>query len=106
MFSGGSLEDNVDRWKGQFTELDGAKSNDAEKRTISGQEVHVVDLWGTYMDKPAPFAPGEEREKFRMLGAIIVMKEGNYFVKFYGPEKTVTEQVEAFNELLDSLKKK
>jgi hypothetical protein len=106
MFSGGSLEDNIDRWKGQFTELDGAKSKVDQKRKISGKDVHVVDLWGTYLDKPAPFAEGEEREKFRMLGAIIEMDEGNYFIKFYGPERTVTEQEESFNQLLDSLRKK
>jgi hypothetical protein len=106
MFSGGSLEDNIDRWKGQFSELDGDKSKDTEKRTIAGQEVHVVDLSGTFVDKPAPFAPGVEREDYRMMGAIIVMKEGTYFVKFYGPQRTVTENEEHFNSLLDSLKRK
>jgi hypothetical protein len=106
MFSGGSLEDNIDRWKGQFSELDGDKSKETEKRTIAGQEVHVVDLSGTYLDKPAPFAAGVEREDYRMLGAIIVMKEGTYFVKFYGPQRTVTENEGQFNEQLDSLKRK
>ena len=39
-----------------------------------------------------------------MLSAIVVTKEaGNYFVKFYGPEKTVGDNREKFDKMIDSL---
>lgn len=106
MHSGGSLEDNVDRWRGQFAEIDAASPDEPEKRTIAGQEVVVVDIMGTFKDSPGPFAPGVDREGYRMLGAILLLEDGTFFVKFVGPQKTVTENEEAFNALLETLRPK
>lgn len=104
MFSGGSLDDNIDRWKGQFKQIDKAK--EVEKHKIADLDIHLVDLTGTFVDKPAPVAPGVDREGYRMLGAIIEMDKGkSYFVKFYGPKKTVAAHADEFKKLLDSLKK-
>ena len=51
----------------------------------------IVDMSGTYLDKPGgPFTPGApiERKKYRMLAGVVTTKQlGNYFFKFYGPEK-------------------
>jgi hypothetical protein len=78
-----------------------------EKRDIAGQKVTVVDLTGTYMDRPGPMAPGVERPNYRMLGAIIETKSnGNHFIKFYGPQRTVSENADAFAKMLDSLRPK
>ena len=42
-----------------------------------------------------------------MFGAIIETKNnGNHFIKFYGPERTVTDNAEAFKKMLDSLRQK
>ncbi|MGE0605967.1 MAG: hypothetical protein AB7O62_02495 [Pirellulales bacterium] len=103
MFSGGSLDDNLDRWKGQFKQIDKAK--DVEKHKIADLDLHILDITGTFVDKPAPFAPGVDREGYRMLGAIIEMGKSNYFIKFYGPKATVEEHADEFKKLLDSLKK-
>jgi hypothetical protein len=69
--------------------------------------VHVVDISGTFKDQPGgPFAGGKiiEREKYRMLSAILVTKgAGNYFVKFYGPAKTVGDNRENFDKMIESL---
>src|SRR5262245_3748405 len=65
MFSGGSLDDNIDRWKGQFKQIDKAK--DVEKHKIADLDIHLVDLSGTFIDKPGPFAPGVDRKDYRML---------------------------------------
>ena len=105
MGAGGSVEANIDRWAGQFVG-DDVKPKVA-KKTVAGSEVHVVDLAGTYKDTPGgPFAGGKTtlREDYRMLGAIIVTKDaGNYFLKLYGPKKTISENEKAFNELVESL---
>ena len=106
MHSGGSLEDNVSRWRGQFTEIDAASPDEPEERTIAGQKVVVVDIIGTFKDSPGPFAPGVDREGYRMLGAILMLEDGTFFVKFVGPQKTVTENEEAFGALLETLRPK
>jgi hypothetical protein len=113
MGAGGSVEDNIKRWVSQFSQADGSDTKDkakVEKKTIGGSEVHFVDLSGTYKDSPAgPFAGGKtiDRPDYRMLAAIVVTKNaGNYFVKFYGPAKTVAENEKAFKEMMESVKDK
>jgi hypothetical protein len=112
MGSGGEIQQNIDRWSGQFSQPDGKDSKDATKvtkKTVNGIEIHVVDISGTYKDAPAgPFNPNGgkavSREDYRMLGAIIVApKIGNYFVKFYGPAKTVAKYEADFGKMLDGL---
>ncbi len=51
-------------------------------------------MWSTWEAltriKRGPVAPAVERPNYRMLAAIIETGgAGNYFLKFYGPEKTV-----------------
>lgn len=109
MGAGGSVEDNINRWIGQFK----GATKDSSKRqetTIAGQKVHLIDITGTYKDTPGgPFAGGKtvEREDYRMLAAIIsTEKQGNYFLKFYGPKATVQKNEDAFKKMVDSLKVK
>lgn len=110
MGAGGSIEANVDRWMAQFIQPDGSETKDkakVEEKTIGGQKVHVVDISGTYDDRP-PFAGnGVMREKYRMLALIIqTEKLGNYFVKFYGPAGTVEKNKAAFDTMVKSLQTK
>lgn len=112
MGAGGTIDDNLKRWYGQFEQPDGSKSEDAakvEKLKAAGQEVTLVDLAGTYLDKP-PFAnsPAKRRENYRMLAAVVQTKQGgkstgNYFIKLIGPEKTVAGQVDAFRKMIEGL---
>lgn len=117
MGAGGSIEDNIKRWYGQFRQPDGEDTADKAKvvqKTIAGQPVTLVDVSGTYLDKPGgPFAGGKtvERNDYRMLAAIIETsqkgkKTGNYFIKLIGPRKTIAENQEAFDAMIDSLKAK
>lgn len=107
MTSGGSLEANLERWYGQFSQPDGSKFRDkakVEKKMIAGREVHVVDISGTYRDAPGPFAKPIDRPGYRMLAAVVATDEGNYFLKFYGPAKTVEGQAGAFRAMLEGMK--
>jgi hypothetical protein len=111
MGAGGSVQSNVDRWIDQFVGPGGAAAKpQRDKATISGCEVEIVDLSGTYKDSPGgPFAGGKTimRENYRMLGAIIQTKDaGNYFLKLYGPKTTINENEKAFHDLVKSLKVK
>lgn len=111
MGAGGSVESNIDRWVGQFAGEGGAAAKPKrDKTTVSGAEIEVVDLSGTYKDSPGgPFAGGKtiNRENYRMLGAIIQTKDrGNYFLKLYGPKATIDENAKGFQEMVKSLKVK
>ncbi len=114
MGAGGSIDANIDRWIGQFTQPDGSDSKKAtkvKKMTVAGQDVHLVDVSGTYLDKP-PFAGGGvERENYRMLAAIVETKQGgkkagNYFIKFIGPAHTVQDNEAGFQKMIESLSAK
>lgn len=111
MGASGSIEDNINRWIGQFAGEGGAAVKPKQdKLTVSGCEIQVVDLTGTYKDAPGgPFAGGKTtlRENYRMLGAIVTTKDaGNYFLKLYGPKGTIGEAEKGFQDMLKSLKVK
>jgi hypothetical protein len=111
--AGGTIQQNIDRWIGQFAGPDGKKSREKpkiEKKELAGLEVHLVDLSGTYLDSAGgPFARGKvvERKNYRMLAAIVPggTSIGNYFIKFYGPAELVKENEKAFHSMIDSLSK-
>lgn len=102
MSAQGTIEANIERWQDQFSERPEAK---VEKIEAAGKEITMVDLAGTYKDQPGPFAPAVERPDYRMLAAIIPTDDrGNYFIKFYGPKKTVAANEQAFRQLIASIK--
>ena len=110
MGAGGSIDDNIGRWVAQF-DLKGNKPKKEETK-VAGQKVYLVDLAGTYKDTPpgaGPFSGAKPilRENYRMLAAIIATeKDGQHFIKFYGPKETVAKNEEAFKKMIDSLKVK
>ncbi len=102
MRSGGSIEANIDRWVGQFS---GKMEKEVTKEKHNGLTVHLVDLTGTFANSPnGPFGPKKMEDDYRMLGAICVSSTGNYFLKFYGPKKTVASQLDNFKKMLKSVK--
>ena len=108
MGAGGSIEANLERWTGQFETPDGgAVKPKLTQQKLAGCDVHLLDISGTYKDKP-PFSGTEvKRPGYRMLAAIISSKDqGNYFIKLYGPQKTVSENEKAFARMIDSLERK
>jgi hypothetical protein len=99
---GGSMQENVDRWRGQF----GAKPEEESQRQaeIDGIQVTLVDFSGTYFDTRAMAAPAVERADYRMLGAILPIEGQLYFIKCYGPKKTMAEHAEEFDAFVRSLR--
>lgn len=103
MAAGGSVDANVDRWYGQFSQPDGGNTRErakVEKRTIAGREVHLVDISGTYRDQ---LGGNTELPNYRMLAAIVVTPEANFFIKYYGPRKTITANEKPFTQMVESL---
>ena len=110
MGAGGSIEANIDRWYGQFAQPDGAATKDkatTKKLDLAGCKVTLVDIPGTYKDSPGgPFAGGRtvERPDYRMLAAIVETPDrGNYFLKFYGPAKTVAAHAAGFRTMVEGM---
>jgi len=105
---GGSVEANLDRWKGQLV-APGGKPSDAKiaKRTIHGLTVTSIDASGDYtgMGGPMAVAVASAQKNYRLLGAIVEGPGGNVFVKFTGPAKTVAASQPKFEQLLNSFDK-
>jgi hypothetical protein len=110
MGAGGGVQANIDRWYGQFTQPDGGNTQERAKvkqMKVAGQNVHLVDISGTFRDSRGPMSPVVERPKYRMLAAVIESKSaGDYFIKFYGPEKTVADNEKAFVRMIEGLEQK
>ena len=110
MGAGGSVQANVDRWYGQFSQPDGGNTKDkATTKTLklAGSTVTLVDVSGTYKDTPGgPFAGGKtiERPDYRMLAAIVETADaGSHFLKFYGPAETVAKEADGFRKMVEGL---
>ena len=109
MGAGGGVQANLARWLKQFQnpipKTFGDDDSPTKEMTIDDQKVHFLDVSGTYLDRRGPFAPATPRKNYRMLGAIIETQQlGDYFIKCYGPEKTIAANEEAFHQMLEQLK--
>ena len=89
MGAGGSVEANIARWFGQFSQPDGSATKDKAALKIlhiAGCKITLIDVSGTFKDMPGgPFAGGQsiDRPDYRMMAAIIeTTDKGNYFIKF------------------------
>jgi hypothetical protein len=105
--AGGTVAANIDRWAGQFGQPDGAKTADkmkVQKKTVAGQEVDLVDISGTYQESAGMMQPPVPRPDYRMLAAILPGDGPSFFIKFYGPKKTVGEHEKEFQAMFDGIK--
>lgn len=105
---GGDPQSNAERWAGQFTRADG-KPAEVKTSPLKGApvDVTVVEVRGTYHGGPtmnATAAPKPQPDSM-LLGAIARGPDANWFFKFTGPEKTVSAQRAAFEDMLRSLRK-
>jgi hypothetical protein len=99
--SGGGVEANLTRWKGMFEN----GKDKVEEFKVGGVKVTYLDISGTYLYKPMPMAPkAEPRPNHRMLAAIFESPKGPYYIRFVGPEKTITENKKGFDEWLKNFK--
>ena len=96
---GGSTAANVERWVGQMKQADGGSAKDAKEEHFetNGLKVTTVDVSGTYVAETAP-GSGTFHNKpgYRLRAVVVETPNGSYFVKFVGPEKTVTQWNDSF----------
>ena len=102
-----NIQGNLDRWYGQFEQLDGTPSSDAatvQEREIDGLELTSVDLAGTYVAETAPGSGTRVNEPgWRLLAAVVTTAAGPYYAKLVGPAETVARWKPSWQEFLNSL---
>ena len=105
---GGGTDANLNRWIGQFKDIDAENEEQVQRETkqIDGQTVKMLMVKGTFLDSAGgPFGPKTERENYVLLGAAIESKNGaNVYVKAYGPEKTMKANKKALEKLMKTMK--
>ena len=104
---GGSIDQNLDRWEGQFVDIDTANEEHVkkEKATISGLNVQMIRIAGTFQDGAGPFAPKTKRADYVLIGAAIEMEKGaNVYIKSYGPKKTMAANAKVIKEMIKAMK--
>jgi hypothetical protein len=100
---GGSVEDNLARWKGQFEPPSDAKP---VKRTVNGLTVHEIDVSGTYTSPGGPMMQSQGKKPgWRLLGAIVEAPDGLVFFKCTGPAATMKNAEKDFQALVKSVSK-
>ncbi len=101
--AGGSLEQNLGRWKQQIRPEQGAPGGNmkVEVKKINGMEVRMVEANGSYHP---PFGARFGFKGYRLVGAIFeTEKVGRVFVKFYGPKDTIAKHEAAFKAMVESV---
>lgn len=103
---GGSVDANMTRWIGQFTQADGSATQaKRSEREVKGIKVSLVEATGIFaggMAMPGGPAPTVMKDAM-LLAAIAKGPEGSVFFKLTGPKAAVEEARSAFAALIDSI---
>jgi hypothetical protein len=104
----GSVDDNLNRWLGQFQQADGKPSKDVakiDKTKIAGQDATTVSVTGRYVASMMP-GGGEavDKQDQAMLAAIVASPSGPYYFKLVGAKKTIDGNTAKWKAMLGSMK--
>jgi len=104
---GGSVEANMSRWVGQFSQPDGKATIPQRKATnVGGVIVEIVEATGTFnggMGMPGAAQAGPQVDAM-LLGAIAKGPQGSVFFKLVGPRATLENARDGFDGLIQSLR--
>ena len=100
----GSVDDNVTRWIGQFTQPDDSvsKSRRWDLRSDGGLEATLVDASGTYNGGMG--RGGGPVDDYRVLGAIVNTGSTYLYLKLLGPETELADLVKPFEQMIRSMR--
>jgi hypothetical protein len=103
--SGGTVEQNFERWAAQFTTPDGGpvepRLGAAPDR--NGLAIHELAVEGTYVAEVRPGAEERHHEPgWAMRAAVVETPGGPFYVKLVGPEATVRAAEPDWNRYLAS----
>ena len=96
---GGTVQQNVDRWFGQFDGGDDAKGAATASETIGTAPVTFARARGTFQSG-MPGQPTTPLADQALLGAILESPSGDVYVKMTGPAPTVEMAEPAFVQMI------
>ena len=96
---GGTVQQNVDRWFGQFDGDNDANGAATAKETIGTVPVTFARARGTFQSG-MPGQPTTPLEGQALLGAILESPNGDVYVKMTGPSPTVEKAEPAFVQMI------
>ena len=104
------MEDNINRWKGQFQPPEGKSLDDLTKvEELEGKDgftTTFLEVEGTFVAAVRPGAPEKHNKpEHAMLGAVVIGPGGPYFFKGLGPKQTLDLWREPFRAMIDSFGK-
>jgi hypothetical protein len=103
---GGTIEANMTRWIGQFTQPDGSETKaKRDERNVKGIPVALVEAKGNYsggMAMPGGTQPSATNDAM-LLGAIAKGPNGAVFFKFTGPRASLEKARSAFDGLIETI---
>jgi hypothetical protein len=88
----GSTQANIERWRGQFTEVVQGKDSLEEITEGVKAKVTLLDITGKFeggMGGGMAAHPGGTGEQTRMMAAVIEASDGTFYVKSWGPPGTM-----------------
>ncbi|MBH31249.1 MAG: hypothetical protein CMG71_04565 [Candidatus Marinimicrobia bacterium] len=104
---GGSVQENLDRWFGQFKQPDGSDSKSkarVQTFNVGGMNTTIADLTGTFTGGGMPMSQPVEKPEFRLLAAIVEGTAEPYYFKLVGPRITVEHWAETFGRFIGTLR--
>lgn len=96
---GGTVQQNVDRWFGQFDGDNDAKGAATAKETVGTVPVTFVRARGTFQSG-MPGQPTTPIQGQALLGAILESPNGDVYLKMTGPAPTVEKAEPAFVQMI------
>jgi len=100
---GGGVEENLDRWVGQFEHPSQPERTTGE---VAGMKLWRVHVLGDYLAPSGPMMQSTgTKSGYALLGAIVGGPNGNVFFKLTGPKKTVDAAKAEFEGMLKTMHK-
>lgn len=100
---GGGVEENLDRWVGQFEHPSQPERSQGE---VAGMKLWRVHVLGDYLAPSGPMMQSTgTKNGYALLGAIVEGPNGNVFFKLTGPKKTVDAAKAEFEGMLKTMRK-
>jgi hypothetical protein len=105
--AGGSVLDNVNRWRGQFAQpaIDAAAIEKLPRQTLLERDALRVEVEGAFAGMGAAKS-GAPKAGFKLIGLIAGTEDQQVFVKMTGPKAAVEQQSAALDQFAGSLRVK
>jgi len=104
---GGTVKQNVERWKGQFIPPEGKTLDDVstlKETKVGGYAATYLDVHGTYRDMVPGSTKVTKRPGYRTLALQVDGDQNPYHIKLIGPARTIEKHKKAFDGWLKAFK--